>query len=153
MAGIKCAYKSLRCLQLYLTLQNVVNQHLIFTWKLVSIGDRIVSGYAAIAHFSDHPIFGLMYYVIFFDILLIYPLVYGNAFRIPAMFEDVKVLLRLCGLRYTERVQWKILTRSVNSIPAVGVKVGDFHTLERTSTPIFLNYVLTNVVNMLVAHK
>ena len=42
--------------------------------------------------------------------------------------------------------------RQARSIQPVGIKVGGFHTLERLSTPIFIQYVLANVVNMLVAY-
>ena len=35
----------------------------------------------------------------------------------------------------------------VNTSGAVGIK---FHMLERTSTPVFLHYVLANIVNMFV---
>ena len=135
-----------------MTLLNVVNRQLIFTWKLLSIGMGIVCGYAAIAHFNDHPVFGIMYYVILFDVVLAYTVVYGKTFRIPTLLESAKVRLQLCGTRYRNRAQKKLLKASVKSIPRVGVKVGDFHTMERTSTPVYLHYVLVNIVNMLVAY-
>ena len=65
---------SLRHVQLYMTLLNVVNRQLIFSWKLVSIGAGIVTGYAAIVHFGDYPIFGILYCVMLFDDVLIYTL-------------------------------------------------------------------------------
>ena len=53
------ANKSLRCLQMYVNIANIINHELIFTWKLVSLGVAIISGYAAIAHFKEHAIFGI----------------------------------------------------------------------------------------------
>ena len=44
----------------------------------------------------------------------------------------------------------RVTLRRVRSIPSVGLKVGDFHMLERESTPIFMDYVLKNIVNLLV---
>ena len=87
-----------------------------------------------------------------FDAVLIYTLVYEKAFGIPAQVENVKTLLKLQGIKYGNRAQRKLLSRRVDSIPAMGVKVGEFHVLERTSTPEFLDYVLSNIVNMLVAY-
>ena len=113
----------------------------------------IVCGYAAIAHFNDHPIFGIMYYVILFDVVLAYTVVYGKTFQIPTLLESTKVQLQLCDTRYRNRAQKKLLKSCVKSIPRVGVKVGDFHTMERTSTPVYLHYVLVNIVNMLVAYQ
>ena len=152
-AGIKAIIDTLRGLQLYMTLLNIVNRQVIFTWKLVSIGAGIVCGYAAIAHFGEYPVFSIMYCVMLFDDVLIYTLMYEKAFRIPVLLETAKIRLQVCSIKYRNRAQKKLLKARVNSIPAVGVKVGDFHTMERASTPVFLHYVLTNVVNMLVAYR
>ena len=55
-AGIKPIIDTLRGIQLYMTLLNVVNRQVIFTWKRVSIGAGIVCGYAAIAHCMVWPL-------------------------------------------------------------------------------------------------
>ena len=111
----------------------------------------ISSGYAAIAHFWDYPIFGIMYYVIFSDTTLIYVVIYGKGFQIPEVFIKAKNLIRSQANRCRGSVRRKTVERKLLSIPAVGIEVGEFHTLERTSSPVFLDYVLTNVVSMLVA--
>ena len=130
---------------------NTVNRYIIFTMKLYYIGVGITSGYAAIAHFNDYPVFGVVYYVSCIDVCLIYTLVYQKGFMVSDEFERAKNLLRLIAVRNGNTLQRKILKRQLMSIPSVGIKVGGFHMLERTSTPIFLDYVLKNVVNMLVA--
>ena len=133
---------------------NTVNRNLIFTWKLLCIGLCIITGYAGIAHFNEHPIFGLMYYFVFFDAALVYILIYGKAFNTPALFEMAvqETLLRLGKeSKLGDHLQRNILARQFKSIPLMGVQVGQFHTLERTSIPIFVHDVLTNIVSMLVA--
>ena len=152
-AGIKRAYDSMRCRQVYMTLLNSVNRQLIFTWKLFALGAGIFCGYAAIAHFHDHPIFGVMYYVFLINSVLIYTQMYEKAFQVSAQLEGVKRLMKRRGINYGSQVQRKLLVRRINSIPLVGVKVGDFHVMERTSTPVFLHYIVTNIVNMLVAYR
>ena len=92
-------YMRLRGLQLYLTALNTVNQHLIFTWKIVSLGMCITCGYAAIAHFQEHPVFGVMYYVMFLEAAPVYMLLYQKAFKVPVLFQRAKFLLRLNGSR------------------------------------------------------
>ena len=111
-----------------------------------------MNGYAAIAHFTEHPLFGVMYYALFFDVLLIYALLYEKGFTVAALFENAKNKLVLHSRRGANGAEWKILKRQVRSIPTVGIKVGEFHMLERTSTPVFIQYVLTNIVNMLLAY-
>ena len=148
------SYMDLRSLQLYVGLLNTVHENIIFTWKLLSIGFSIICGYAAITHFQDYPIFGMMYYVILLDASLVYILIYGTGFKVSDAFCKVKHMLRLRASRYgRRRREWKTLDRQLKSIPSVGIKVGQFHVLERTSTPIFLHYVLINIVNMLVAYR
>ena len=46
-----------------------------------------------------------------------------------------------------------VLNRQLKSVPSTGIKVREFHVLERTSTLVFLHYVFVNVVNMLVTFK
>ena len=74
-------------------------------WKLLCIASCIFSGYAVIAHFNEHPIFGIMYVFIFLDLGLAYLLVYDKAFRVPALLGRVKVLLGACAVRYRNKRQ------------------------------------------------
>ena len=150
-AHIRGSCKALTRLHLYINLLNIVNRHLIFTWKLLSIGLAIISGYAAIAHFSEYPIFGIMYYVLLFDMVFIYATLYGKTFKIPALVTDAKAALVVRAGKWGDRFDGRLVRREVRSIPSVGIKVGDFQVLERAAIPMFLHYVVTNIVSMLVA--
>ena len=145
-------YRSLRCLQLYMELLNVVNQHLILMIKFLSLGIGIMSGYAAVAHFGDHPIRSIAYIIMFLDSTLFYTLVYDKAFHTPDLISKVKAVFRGNLSRERNVFQRKIMQKRLLSIPLLGIKVGQFHTMERTSTPVFLDYVLSTVVSMLVAY-
>ena len=149
-------YKELRCLQLYLGLVNVVNKNLIFVWKMLSLGTTIGSGYAAIAHLKDRPVFGIMYCTIFCDCAIVYCFLYGKAFEIPNLFQRAQELL-LFRVRQNggakPRMDTLIMLRRIRAVQPGGIKVGEFHMMERTSTPVFLHYVSTNVVSMLLAYN
>ena len=82
-------------MQLYITLLNNVNGHIIFAWKLLSIGVCIMTGYAGIAHFGDYPIFGAMYGGILLDVALFYTIPYEKAFQIPALVIQIQSLLQV----------------------------------------------------------
>ena len=153
VAHLERYYKSIRCLQLFIKFFNILHCDMIFTWKLDSICISIISGYAAIAHFKENPIFGIMYYVILFDASLTYSLIYEKGFKVPHTLEKVKNLLQLSTSKTGNRTQRQIIGRQLMSIPPVGIKVGDFHMLETTSATAYLNYVLTHIVNMLVAFR
>ena len=150
---IRHCYRALRSTQLYATLLNVLHADLIFTWKLLCLFLSIVSGFAALAYFSVHPVFGVQYYAVFFDTSFIYMVIYGKAFEVPQRISKTRNAIRLAANRLKNRAEWKMIERQVRSIPEVGVKVGEFHVLEKTSTPVFLDFVVNNVVNLLVTFK
>ena len=81
--------------------------------------------------------------------------VYAKAMLVPALFNKAKmaILRRASSLRKMNRMENAILRKQLISIPIVGIKVGEFHTFERTSIPEFLDYVLRNIVSMLVAYQ
>ena len=142
---------TLRRLQLYISIVNIANQDLIFTWKLLDVGLCIICGYAAVAHFEEYPLFGTLYYVMLVDCVLIYTLIYGKAFTVPALMQEAKNAILMAAEGKCSKGQRKLVVRRVISIPSLGIKVGEFHMLERISTPVFLHYIVTNVVSMLVA--
>ena len=85
------------------------------------------------------------------DSTFLYALVYEKGFSIPEGFECVKQQLevRISGMKGV--LARKMLRRRIKSVPSVvGLKVGDFHMLERVSTPIFIDFVVHNIVNLLV---
>lgn len=100
----------------------------------------------------------MMYYVIFFDVTVAYSLMYQKALKTPALFKQA--LNAELGMLRHERDKvtgrgtiTRVLVRQFRSIPSMGIKVGEFHTLERTSTPAFLDFALKNIVSMLMAFK
>ena len=120
------------------------------------MGVSIFCGYAAIAHFAEHPVFGTMYCVLFANFTLDYVLIYGRAFRTQALSKQaVSAAVAKIGAAKTSKIlrptQHKVLLRQFMSIPSLGIQVGNFQSLERTSTPTFLDFVFRNIVNILVA--
>ena len=121
------------------------------TWKILAFGFGIFSGYAAIARLEGFPIFRVMHLVIFLDSVLTYAIIYGKAFKVPDLFEEAKGAVMLRS-RDVNKARMKLLTRQMRSVPPVGIQVGEFHMLDRTCTPKFLDFVLGNVISMLVAY-
>ena len=143
--------KRIRNLQLYVKWFNTAHCYLIFLLKLCCITLCILNGYAAIAHFSEHPVFGILYYIMMLDLTLLYSIVYEKAFEIPSRFTQAvqKILVHLPKGRNRKG---QAVAKQLRSISKLGIQVGEFHTFERASTPVFIDFVVTNVVNMLVAY-
>ena len=69
---------------------------------------------------------------------------------VPTMIQDIKKTMKLSASKECRKAVRKVMVRQLASIPLVGIKVGEFHTLERVSTPVFLHYIVTNIVGILV---
>ena len=150
--SVENIYKCLRHIQLYVCITNLINCFIIFSWKVVCMTVCTGAGYAAIAHFNDHPLFGVMYYCILLDCSYVYIMGYGKAFKIPALFERATQRAMLLAGNGSSEAS-KVWMRQIRSIPRIGIKVGEFQMMEQVSTLIFIDFVLGNVVSMLVANE
>ena len=136
--------------QLLVNLFNVGHQNVTYCIKLLCIAGSIVNGYGAIVHGREDVVFLLFTSCVTFDLVLFYALVYEKAFAIPDGFERVKQALTYEIQVMQNGRRKKILGKQLKAVRSVGLKVGDFHVLERESTPVFVDYVLRNIVNLLV---
>ena len=105
---------------------------MIFTYKLYCIGFCIGMGYDSVAYLRDNPGLASMCCLACLDIGTVYSLVYQKGFEVQSDFTQVVEAMTYSNSK--------------------GIKVGHFHTLERTSTPMFLQFVVENVVGMLVSY-
>ena len=96
------------------------------------------------AYFSDHLIFGILYYTLVIDSTTAYTIIFNKAFPISTSFEDAKSRLHArllkCYTSVYDRKMAKAVRAQLQSVPLLGVQTGTFHTLERTSAPIFFNF-------------
>ena len=149
--GIRIVHE-IRCIQLLVNMFNVGHKNVIYCIKLFCIVLAVVNGYVAIAHGGENKIFGLLTFCMLCDTMILYPLVYQKAFAIPVGVDrlkgDLRMKMRMCA--GNAGMGARAVEMQVRSIPSVGLRVGDFHVLERLSTPIFIDYVIRNIVNLLV---
>ena len=82
--------------------------------------------------------------------MFLYAFVYERASEIPETLVSIKRNLGARVRMLSSGMEKAVLCREVLSIPSVGLRVGNFHMLERMSTPIFVHYVVTGTVNLLV---
>ena len=85
---------------------------------------------------------------------MLYSIMYERAFAIPKLVRVTKSLVLLRARTGSRRHGFKLgMERRLRSVPAMGIQVGHFHTFERVATPVFIDYVLRNVVGLLVVHR
>ena len=140
----------IRVIQIVVNLFNLGHRNVIYALKLACIGLASVNGYAAIAWGTDNVIFTMLASVIANNVIFFYGFVYEKAFAIPDGVKNVKRKLRVQVQACRNVRTRKYLCRRIDSVPSLGLKVGEFHVLERESTPIFVDYVVKNIVNLLV---
>ena len=152
LAELHWAVGQVRTVQLLVTLFNAGHRNVIQCFKLLCIGVATVNGYASIAHSGENLIYGFMSSCVTCNTIFLYAFVYEKAFAIPTGLQNLKGKLKMSLVRrYGRNLSiTKAMEMQINSIPAIGLRVGDFHLMERVSTPVFMDYVVRNVVNLLV---
>ena len=83
--------KSLRVLQLELTLFNKVIANVVFILKIISLGTVIFCGFGSIQliHTEDW-IVGIFNFFAVMDVLLVFNLMYNRGYAIPRYFSSLK---------------------------------------------------------------
>ena len=78
-----------------------------------------------------------------------------KAFAIPDGLQGLKhnLLLLVQGEKMMWRREVNIMSRKIRALPSFGIRVGVFHLMERTSTPILIDFVVRSVLNLLVLTK
>ena len=97
-------------------------------------------------------IFSLVFFAIFSDIVTLYSILYEKAFAVPETCQKAKKAVKkeVTGSSLLDRKWKKYAIRCVDSVPNYGIKVGSFHTFERESTPVFIDYIVRNIAGLLV---
>ena len=124
---------------------------MIFSQKLLGLFGGIVGLYFIIRLIFVQPGASLLFVVVALDGMLFYPIMWDNAPLIPMMIRRLKAEADLVAL--SQGVDRAYLRRVSRSIPCIGARVGGFRNIERDSTLIFEDFVLRNVVSLLIAYS
>ena len=136
---------------LCMTIYNVSTAGIIFSHKLVCLINSIVGLYFLIRLIFVQPAVSVLFVILAFDAITFYTVMWDNASLIPLMIGILKAETDVVALG---SIMNRVFYRSVSrSIPCVGVRVGGFRNMERDSTLIFVDFVLHNVVSLLIAVK
>ena len=153
---IHASWKALRQLQLEIVTFNSTQKFITFGAKLVLIGAVTLSGFSAVTFFHTSLFLGLCNTVIAIQDLLVFSFAYDNGFSIPRSLQKLKRLL-IFKVNQTdsefESFSRKSICRGIRSIGTVAVKVGNFHVLQRTSTPLFVDFCIKNVLRLVIVHR
>ena len=131
---------------------NAVFSQVIFAFKLFSLSFVIFGSFFGIHEVTGKNfILRLLMGDMGINMTLFFSITYNKAFGVSWNFTGVKaqfrVLIRRTNFRKEE------MKREILGIPSLGIRVGSFHTLERQSTPIFIDFCVRQVVSLLITFR
>ncbi|CAG7667506.1 unnamed protein product [Allacma fusca] len=142
--------RRLRLLQIIIQFFNQANSYVIFTCKLNCLAAPVIAGYMAVRYFSNNPMTGIFCIVLAVDSLACFGLIYEKAFMIPANMVRLKEQVSVAIFDRRDIGSSISLIKTLRSIPRLGIRVGSFHTMERLSTLLFIEFVTSKLANTLV---
>ena len=92
-----------------------------------------------------------MFLPFYFIGYIAYIAMYDSAFRIPASIQRLKDEVLTQSQTLTNRDQRRELRMRLAGIPKTGIRSSGFQYIERASTLIYIDYVSTQIVNLLLA--
>lgn len=145
------AYNGCRQLHLYLSLFNKINALFLYSIKMVAIFIAVSHGFFAIRYFDRNAFLGIYNLYLCVNAQIAYCLTFQRAFRIPLGF--IRCKQEICANIHTNQIMKKQIVAALASVPPVAIKVGSFHEVERNSTLIFMHFVVSQMVGLLIAFR
>ena len=136
-----------------MTIYNVSTARVVFANKLLNLCGGIMGLYFFLRLILIQPILAMFFLALGFDCTTYYIVMWDNAFLIPVMMAELKDQIGVATALGKADHSHQYVRRVLRSIPDVGMSVGGFRNMERDSTLIFMDFVLKNVVSLLMAFK
>ncbi|CAG7731331.1 unnamed protein product, partial [Allacma fusca] len=154
LARIRKAYLNIRVLQLSVQFFNIEYSYHIFAAKLFCITNCILLIAYGILIFEREYTLTVICKFIGIGYGCLYIVIAENGFRIQVGMKKYRSKILLAAGFLVPQLGRHHVVRSIRSIPAeVGIQVGNFHKLERTSTPNFFYFTLRNIVRILIGFR
>ncbi|CAG7722147.1 unnamed protein product [Allacma fusca] len=141
-----------RKIQLNLRIFNASNSNLQIAQILWYFCEAILLGYSGVRLIREDIVLGLLFVVIGLNAVAFYIFTYEPAFGIPDMMEEFKSqLLELASLCEKDR-ELAVACKRVKSVQSIGIKAGNAMAMHRSSPLIFVDFVVQNIVALLLAY-
>ena len=122
-------------------------------FKMLCMALTVHNGYLALRHFGANVAIGIYSCFLSINFIGFYRFVFDSAYKLPVGME--KVQQRLMGLtqKVGSRESGNELRKLVSSVPIIRVKVGSFHDVEKDATLNFIDFVVHQLVGLLVSFE
>ena len=127
---------------------NLSTSGVVYSYKLISLTTAIVGMYFVVRLALLQPLLvTLIFITLMVNGVSFYCVVWPNVSVIPDTMDEIRRGLSLKNLTAADR---RLAQKFSQSVSCVAVKVGSFSSMERNSTPIFLDFVVGNTASFLV---
>jgi hypothetical protein len=110
----------------------------------------IVGGFSAISLAHTNPPMALLYTLYGMTGIVMYIAMFQIAYGVTTKFDELRDNIRLGATSFSFQGDRTYFEMSLRSVLKLALKVGGYHTVERESFPIFVNYVVQQIVGLLV---
>ena len=137
-------------MKLFLGLFNKVTARPLFILKLQILVMVILGGFSTIRLTHSNPLLASVYFMGTLNAAIAYISMFQLAFQVTGGVECLKKVIEVKSIGLPFPWARSYLERILRSIPVLAVNVGGFHEAERESVPIFLDFVVKQIVNLLL---
>jgi len=110
----------------------------------------IVGGFGFLKLLHRNPVLALIFGNLFIAAILSFPITFNGTHQITEKVEELKREILVKSRKVRTRNGIKEVEMILKSVQRLGIKVGGFNYMERESTLIFLQYVLEQIVDLLI---
>ena len=149
---LKDSAEGLRYLQLLIQYFNLCSSTIVYKIKITALIFGIMGGFASI-HLSStgNLLFCLIYTILFLDAIICYIGIFNSVFKLTEGVEEIKREIRLQSTQLHGQSERREIRMRIQSIPKLAIRAGGFQNVEREATLIFLSFVLSQIVSLLIA--
>lgn len=152
MSNVQCALNTGIINILYIQIFNIFNAWFLHNFKANLIIAAIMMGFMAF-RYESHPLFTVLCCFLHFAAIFTYSGTFQHGFSVAVGQKKARRgILAACRCIRKPAARQEIL-RALKSLRCVGIKVGEFHEIERNSPIILINYVETQVISLLLTFK
>ena len=138
--------------QLVVQLFNMINCWYLQLMKWGFLISTILHGYVGIRLRQNNVLIAAYGATVYIIITVIYCGTFHKAYRLQELQKKLKRELKAeCGKLSQGSMVRKENFKAVNALSCPGLKVGQFHEMERQSALIFIDFVHTQIISLLVS--
>ena len=145
------AMRTLRELELHLNFFNLGFASVLWCMKICFLAGTILDGFSAIRLIHTNPVLGCLYaYCCIFSIGA-YIGMFGYAYKVTEKLEELTKVMEIVSGSLVNPEERKYCTKFLKSIPRMVMMVGGFSQVEREAIPIFIDFCVCQIVDLLIA--